>query len=115
MSVGHHKGMAKSRAEHNNMSYPNILERSPVLVHEYLIYLVQGVQTLHHMTKHRMLPVEVFDVVRKCNEELTSAATGGLAFYGGCNGHRNGTFRRVLQAWYDFRNEITWHVPSPRL
>ena len=97
------------------MSYPNILERSPVLVHKNLVYLVQGINTLDDMPEHRVLPIEVFDAIRKRYEKLTSAATGMLAFYGGCNGHRNGTFLRMLQARNHLWNEIARYVPSPNL
>lgn len=97
------------------MSYSNILERSPVLIHKNLIYLVEGIQTLHDMPEHRVLPIEVFDAIRKRNEKLASTATGGLAFYAGCNGHGNGTFFRVLQARNNLRSKIAWHVLFPRL
>jgi hypothetical protein len=97
------------------MSYPNILERSSLLVHKYFIYLVQGIQPLHHMPKHRMFPIEVLDTVRKRDKELTSAATERLTFYGRRDGHGNGTLLRVLQTGYDLWNEITWRLPSSSL
>ena len=97
------------------MSYSNILKRSPVLIHKNLIYLVQGIQTLHDMPEHCVLPIEVFDAIRKRNEKLASTATGGLAFYAGCNGHGNCTFSGVLQARNNLRGKIAWHVLSPRL
>jgi hypothetical protein len=78
------------------MSYPDILERSSVLVDKYLIYLVQDIKTLYNMPKHRVLPVEVFDAIRKCDKKLTCTTTGRLIFYGGCDSHGDSTFFRVF-------------------
>jgi hypothetical protein len=97
------------------MSYPNILERSPILIHENLIYLVQGIKTLHDMPEHRVLPIEVFNAIRKRNKKLASTAAGRLAFYVGRNGHRNGTFLGVLQAGHNLRSKIAWRVAFPGL
>jgi hypothetical protein len=87
------------------MSYPHILEWSPILIRENVIQLVKRFQSFHNMTKNCMFPIEIVYVVRKCDEELAATAAF-LAVQRRCYSHGHRAFTCVLQLWHDFWGKI---------
>jgi len=83
------------------VSYPHIFERAAALVCKHFVELVKRLKALDNVAEHRMPSVEVIDVVRKCNEELASAASL-VSVYRGRDGHRDGSFACVLELWSEF-------------
>lgn len=90
------------------MPYAHILEWPTFLVHENIVQFVQGVQSLHHVPKHRVLPVEVVDVVAQCDEELAATAALGPVLQTGGNCHRHGPLFFVFEPRYEFGCEVAW-------
>ena len=88
------------------MPYPHVLQRPSILVHKDIIELLERVEPLDDVPEHRMLPVEVFHVVRKCDEELAPAAALVLLADRRRNRHRDCAPRAVLEARYEFGREI---------
>ena len=83
----------------------NIFEGPSILVREYIIQLIQRLQSFHHMTEYSVFPIQVVDIVGQCDEELT-AASAVCAVNCWCYGHGYRALVRVLEPWYDLRDEV---------
>jgi hypothetical protein len=85
------------------VTYSNILERSPLLVQKRIVDPIERVEPLNHMPKHRMLPVEILDIVREGDEELGSAPCR----LGRRDGHGDGSLADVLEGVADLGGEVS--------
>ena len=66
------------------MSYSNIFERPPIMIHKDFIQLIQRIQSFNDVPKHCMLAIQVIDIFGKCDEDLASTTTF-VVFQCGCN------------------------------
>ena len=92
------------------MPNPHILKRPSIFIHKDLIQLIQRLQSLYNMPKHRVFPVQVPNLVCKGYEELaptTSYRPILTVLNGGCDSHGDRSFVGVLEAGYKLGGEIS--------
>lgn len=87
----------------------NIFEGPSILVREYIIQLIQRLQSFHHMTEHSVFPIQVVDIVGQCDEELT-AASAVCAVNCWCYGHGYRALVGVLEAWNDLGGKVALDI-----
>jgi hypothetical protein len=86
---------------------PHIFKRSPVLVGENLIQLVERIKSFHDTPKDCMPSIQILDSVGECHEELATTAPFLHPFDGRRDGHRHGAFFGVLKPRNDFGFKVT--------
>lgn len=86
--------------ENLDMMDPNILQWSPLLINKHIIQLIQHLHPLHHPPKHRMLSIQVLDILCQSEEELTAASPAGS------DSHGQGAFRGVFEGF----GNLGWEV-----
>lgn len=89
------------------MSNSDILERSPIMIRENVIQLVQRVESLDYMSKHRMLPIQIVYIIRQGDEELTSTTSTVLVIYSRGHSHGDGSFVFVFETRDEFGCEVS--------
>ena len=90
------------------MPYPYILQWSSLLVRKDVVQLVQGILSLHYVPKHRMLSVEVVDILTKRDEKLAPTSTLRPILQCGSDCHGDGAFRFVLETGNELWREVPW-------